>query len=98
MNSITHGFEGRAKGSITLEVKEENNTVSLYYSDDGKGLSEEELSKLFDAFYTTKRGKGGSGLGTHIMYNLVTQSLNGQIEAQSSIDKGLEYFIRFPKN
>jgi len=98
VNSITHGFEGRITGTITLEVKEEGNMVSLYYSDNGKGLSEEELSKLFDAFYTTKRGKGGSGLGTHIMYNLVTQSLNGQIEAQSAIDEGLEYFIRFPKN
>ena len=98
INSITHGFEGRATGTITLEVKEKDNIVSLYYSDNGKGLSEEELSKLFDAFYTTKRGKGGSGLGTHIMYNLVTQSLHGQIDAQSAIDKGLEYFIRFPKN
>ena len=62
------------------------------------GLSKEELDKLFDAFYTTKRGEGGSGLGTHIMYNLVTQFLHGQIDAKSTLGKGLCYTIRFPIN
>ena len=97
VNSITHGFEGKAAGSVTLDVKEDGNNVVIHYQDDGKGLSEEELSKLFDAFFTTKRGEGGSGLGTHIMYNLVTQSLHGHIEADSTLGNGLQYTIRFPK-
>ena len=97
VNSITHGFEGKAAGSVTLDVKEDGNNVVIHYQDDGKGLSEEELSKLFDAFFTTKRGEGGSGLGTHIMYNLVTQSLHGHIEADSTLGNGLHYTIRFPK-
>ena len=97
VNSITHGFEGKAAGSVTLDVKEDGNNVVIQYKDDGKGLSEEELSKLFDAFFTTKRGEGGSGLGTHIMYNLVTQSLHGHIEADSTLGNGLQYTIRFPK-
>ena len=97
VNSITHGFEGKAAGSVTLDVKEDGDNVVIHYQDDGKGLSEEELSKLFDAFFTTKRGEGGSGLGTHIMYNLVTQSLHGHIEADSTLGNGLQYTIRFPK-
>ena len=97
VNSITHGFEGKAAGSVILDVKEDGNNVVIHYQDDGKGLSEEELSKLFDAFFTTKRGEGGSGLGTHIMYNLVTQSLHGHIEADSTLGNGLQYTIRFPK-
>ena len=97
VNSITHGFESKAAGSVTLDVKEDGNNVVIHYQDDGKGLSEEELSKLFDAFFTTKRGEGGSGLGTHIMYNLVTQSLHGHIEADSTLGNGLQYTIRFPK-
>ena len=97
VNSITHGFENNVAGTITLDVKEAGENVVINYQDDGKGLSEEELSKLFDAFFTTKRGEGGSGLGTHIMYNLVTQSLHGHIEADSTLGNGLHYTIRFPK-
>ena len=97
VNSITHGFENNVAGTITLDVKEAGENVVINYQDDGKGLSEEELSKLFDAFFTTKRGEGGSGLGTHIMYNLVTQSLHGHIEADSTLGNGLQYTIRFPK-
>ena len=71
VNSLSHGFESKSAGKITLDVKEENDMVVIYYKDDGKGLSEEELSQLFDAFFTTKRGEGGSGLGTHIMLSLI---------------------------
>lgn len=65
------------------------------YRDDGKGINQKALNHLFDAFYTTNRENGGSGLGTHIVYNLVTQTLNGTIEAQSEPGKGLRYVIRF---
>ncbi|TKB04655.1 HAMP domain-containing histidine kinase [Alteromonas portus] len=97
VNSITHGFENNVAGTITLDVKEAGENVVINYKDNGRGLSEEELSKLFDAFFTTKRAEGGSGLGTHIMYNLVTQSLHGHIEAESTLGSGLQYIIRFPK-
>ena len=85
-------------GNIQLDIREDDGEVVIEYRDDGRGLSKEELDKLFDAFYTTKRGEGGSGLGTHIMYNLVTQSLHGQIDAKSTLGKGLCYTIRFPIN
>ncbi|WP_043960465.1 sensor histidine kinase [Alteromonas mediterranea] len=97
VNSLTHGFEGKTTGTINLVVKDAGDNVVIDYTDNGNGLNEEALEKLFDAFFTTKRGQGGSGLGTHIMYNLVTQSLNGHIEAQSAPEQGLHYTIRFPK-
>ncbi|GMM69136.1 hypothetical protein MTsDn1_24310 [Alteromonas sp. MTD1] len=96
VNSLTHGFENKETGEIKLDVSKNKNDVVIEYADNGRGLSESELDKLFDAFYTTKRGEGGSGLGTHIMYNLVTQTLNGQIEAKSAVGDGLKYTIRFP--
>ena len=96
VNSLTHGFENKEAGEIKLDVSKNKNDVVIEYADNGRGLSESELDKLFDAFYTTKRGEGGSGLGTHIMYNLVTQTLNGQIEAKSAVGDGLKYTIRFP--
>ena len=98
VNSITHGFEDDNSGVISLNVKREGDDIVMRYNDNGRGLTEEELEKLFDAFYTTKRSAGGCGLGTHIMYNLVTQSLNGHIDAESEPGKGLTYNIKFPAN
>jgi signal transduction histidine kinase len=96
MNSLIHGFESKAKGAIKLDISEQNGNLIINYSDDGRGLDKGTLERLFDAFFTTRRGKGGSGLGTHIMYNLVTQTLGGSIEAFSQLDQGLQYNISIP--
>ena len=97
MNSVMHGFEHKVNGHIKIKVEASEQEVVMHYSDDGIGLLPEHLDSLFDAFFTTKRAKGGSGLGTHIIYNLVTQTLNGQIEAKSTTGQGLQYTIRFPR-
>lgn len=97
MNSVTHGFEHKVNGHIDITVEATDKDIMIRYSDDGVGLLPEHLDTLFDAFFTTKRARGGSGLGTHIVYNLVTQTLNGQIEAESEPGKGLNYTIRFPR-
>ena len=96
MNSLIHGFENKKAGTIKIRVSSQDEQVRIEYQDDGKGLSPQLLNKLFEAFFTTRRGRGGSGLGTHIMYNLVTQALHGQIEAQSEEGRGLRYDIHFP--
>jgi len=97
MNSVMHGFEHKVNGHIEINVQASEKDVVMYYSDDGVGLLPEHLESLFDAFFTTKRARGGSGLGTHIVYNLVTQTLNGHIEAESNPGQGLQYTIRFPR-
>jgi len=96
LNSVKHGFDESAKGNILIEAYEKNSNIVIRYRDDGKGIDDEALEKLFDPFYTTKRGTGGSGLGTHLVYNLVTSSLNGKITVKSQLDKGLAYLIKFP--
>ena len=96
MNSLIHGFEDKTKGAIRLEISEQDNNLVINYSDDGRGLDEDTLKRHFDAFFTTRRGKGGSGLGTHIMYKLVTQTLGGDIEAFSKPGEGLKYIITIP--
>jgi signal transduction histidine kinase len=98
MNSIIHGFENMPVGKITITVEAQNNTINLCYEDNGCGITKEAIKKLFEPFYTTKRGMGGSGLGTHIVYNLVTQSLNGHISVSSKLGVGLKYNIKFPMN
>ncbi len=96
MNSLIHGFEDKEQGHIKINVHHDDDSVYIDYEDDGKGLSPEMLEKHFDAFFTTKRSNGGSGLGTHIMYNLVTQTLNGKIRVESELGQGVRYYIEFP--
>lgn len=97
MNSLIHGFEHLEQGQIRITVLEDNNNIDIRYADNGKGLEEEQLAKLFHPFFTTKRDQGGSGLGTHITYNLVRQTLGGSIEVSSEPGQGLHYHIWFPK-
>jgi signal transduction histidine kinase len=96
MNSIIHGFENKQQGNITITALIKDHDVHIYYEDDGCGMPAEALCKLFEPFYTTRRGKGGSGLGAHLVYNLVTQSLNGHISVSSEVNNGLKYDIEFP--
>ncbi|NVK25632.1 MAG: sensor histidine kinase [Gammaproteobacteria bacterium] len=98
MNSIIHGFEQTDEGVIDIDIKDAGEFVEIEYKDNGKGVSPELLAKLFDPFFTTKRDQGGSGLGTNIAYNLVKQTLDGDIEASSDVGKGLTYRLKLPKN
>lgn len=95
-NSLQHAFENIENGLMQLNVKNFDNRVELIYTDNGKGLQQEEKEQFFEPFYTTKRSSGGSGLGTHIIYNLVTQSLHGTIDLKSEPGEGLEIYISIP--
>ncbi len=97
MNSVIHGFEERADGVISIDIKKlPNDNVSLIFRDNGRGIEKENLSKIFDPFFTTKRGSGGSGLGLNIIYNLISQKLNGTITCESDIGKGAVFIIEIP--
>lgn len=97
MNSIIHGFEDKDKGHIHINAELlDGSKLNLTYSDDGKGIPEHMRKRIFDPFVTTKRGQGGSGLGMHLVFNLVTQALNGSISLSSEVGKGVEFHIIFP--
>ncbi|WP_257324239.1 sensor histidine kinase [Pseudoalteromonas rhizosphaerae] len=98
MNSLIHGFDGVSNGIIDIAIKDEDDQVIIDFKDNGNGVTEQQLEKLFDPFFTTKRDQGGSGLGTHITFNLVKQTLSGEIDATSSPGNGLHYHISFPKD
>lgn len=97
MNSIIHGFENVESGRITIHTELIGvSKLKLVYTDDGHGIPDEIRKRIFDPFVTTKRGQGGSGLGMHLVYNLVTQALNGSISLTSETGKGVEFVIIFP--
>jgi C4-dicarboxylate-specific signal transduction histidine kinase len=91
INSLIHGFENKQDGEIDISIKRKDDKLVIVYRDNGKGLTQQQLDQLFDPFFTTKVQQGGSGLGTHIIRNLVTQTLNGTIEAESEVGQGLTY-------
>ena len=95
-NSLTHAYSPQDKGSIIIDFYREQEQVIFTYTDDGKGINPEDLSQIFDPFFTTKRGQGGSGLGLHLVYNLVTQKLQGTIECQSELGNGTKFMLKFP--
>ena len=96
MNSLRHGFEGRDEGHIRLAVRQEDGQVVLDYRDDGKGMAEDVRRRMFEPFFTTRRGEGGSGLGLHIVWNLATQVLGGSIACESAPDTGARFVWRIP--
>lgn len=98
LNALIHGFEGRDNGILNIELSVSDGKLMLHVKDDGNGLSDAQLEKIFEPFYTTKRGHGRTGLGTHIVYNLVTQKLGGKIRVNGGIGLGVEYHIEIPLN
>ena len=95
INSIQHGFTDNKEGKIIISSYKEDNWLIIKYNDNGIGISEKYLSKIFDPFFTTDMSKG-SGLGLHIIYNLITQKLNGTVNCKSEVGKGTEFIISFP--
>jgi signal transduction histidine kinase len=79
-----------------IDIKKEGEELLIRYSDNGKGMEEETLKRIFDPFFTTSRGMGGTGLGMHIVYNLVTMTLGGKIKCFSRPREGTTFSIRIP--
>jgi signal transduction histidine kinase len=96
MNSLTHAFLPDTVGHINIAAHIIGGTLHLTYSDDGEGIDSDIIERIFDPFVTTKRGQGGSGLGTHIIYNLVTQGLGGRIQCISAKGQGCRFEITLP--
>lgn len=74
-NSVIHAYPDGNSGHLSLQVEQTAEAIVMTYQDDGCGMSDEVKNHIFAPFYTTKRGKGGSGLGMNIVYNLVNQVL-----------------------
>ncbi|HPQ40086.1 MAG TPA: ATP-binding protein [bacterium] len=96
LNALRHAYEEHSKGFIRIHVRQAYRHLLIVFSDDGTGIPEDILPKIFDPFFTTKRGKGGSGLGLHIIFNLVTNTLKGEIHCESQPGEGTRFVIRIP--
>mgnify|MGYP000384696713 CR=1 FL=1 len=98
LNSLLHAYEKDDEGLITIDIQEESDDLKITYKDDGKGISEANLKKIYEPFFTTKRSEGGSGLGMHIIYNIVMSNLHGRINCISKEGSGVTFIIYMKKN
>ncbi len=95
-NAMMHAFEGIAEPRIVLSAKIHERQVCIVFTDNGQGIPVEHQHRVFEPFFTTRMGSGGTGLGLHICYNLITSRLGGQIELQSQPGVGTTFIISLP--
>jgi len=96
-NALRHGFEGRAEGVIRIAGRAvAGGVVELVFEDDGAGIPPGRLDRIFDPFYTTKLGQGGSGIGLYLVYKLVYRVLGGSIDVKSEAGHGTRFVITLP--
>jgi signal transduction histidine kinase len=97
VNALTHGFPDGAAGHLGLFFEPSPpDAFRLLVSDDGRGVPEAHQAKLFEPFFTTRRGQGGSGLGLNIVYNLVAGRLGGRIAFSPTPGGGASFEIVAP--
>lgn len=97
-NALDHAFRGRSEGLVRISAKSSEQEDIITFEDDGVGIQVADQDHLFDPFFTTDRFGGHSGLGLHIVYNLVTQRLGGQIACESLEGTFSRFIIRLPKH
>jgi signal transduction histidine kinase len=95
-NSVTHAFANTADKKITVSLTEKDWKAEIEISDNGSGIPEGILHKIFDPFVTTKRGSGGTGLGLYIAKRIVNNELNGELHAFNKPEGGAVFRISFP--
>jgi signal transduction histidine kinase len=96
MNSLNHGFRKKQRGEIVVRISVHDGNLCVVYTDSGEGMTDDQVSKVFDPFFTTTRRKGGTGLGMSIVYNLISQTLGGTIHCQSVHGEGVTFTMTIP--
>jgi PAS domain S-box-containing protein len=98
LNAVAHAFPDGRPGSVDISAREAGNDhVEVVFSDDGCGMSLDVRRRAFDPFFTTRRDQGGTGLGLHIVYSIVTNRLGGRLELDSEPARGTRVRIILPR-
>ena len=98
LNSVAHAFPDGRPGTVDIQARESGrDNVEILFSDNGCGMSLDVRRRAFDPFFTTRRDQGGTGLGLHIVYSIVTSRLGGRLDLDSEPGKGTRIRIILPR-
>jgi PAS domain S-box-containing protein len=98
LNSVVHAFPASTAGELSITAREAGDEfVEIVYSDNGVGMTDEVRRHAFDPFFTTRRDKGGTGLGLNIVHNIIINRLGGRIDLTSEVGKGTRFHIVLPR-
>ncbi len=98
LNSVAHAFPDGRPGAVDIQVRESGkDNVEILFSDNGCGMSLDVRRRAFDPFFTTRRDQGGTGLGLHIVYSIVTNRLGGRLDLDSEPGGGTRIQIILPR-
>ncbi|MDB5620359.1 ATP-binding protein [Tardiphaga sp.] len=97
LNAANHAFPDGRPGAITLTARLRGDDIEISFADNGAGMTPDVQRQAFDPFFTTRRNEGGTGLGLHIVYNLVTQQLGGRMMLESRLGQGTTFRIIMPR-
>jgi PAS domain S-box-containing protein len=98
LNSVAHAFPDGKPGAVDIQVRESGkDNVEIIFSDNGCGMSLDVRRRAFDPFFTTRRDQGGTGLGLHIVYSIVTNRLGGRLDLDSEPGGGTRIQIILPR-
>jgi signal transduction histidine kinase len=95
-NALMHAFEGPG-GAMRLSARLLDDAwVRIEFADDGRGIAAEHLARVFDPFFTTRMGQGGTGLGLNIAHTIATTLLGGSIRVESAPGQGTAFVLELP--
>jgi signal transduction histidine kinase len=98
LNAANHAFPDGRSGAISIAARLcANDDIEIIFADNGAGMTPDVQRQAFDPFFTTRRNEGGTGLGLHIVYNLVTQQLGGRMMLESRLGQGTTFRIIMPR-
>ncbi|MGF6309974.1 PAS domain S-box-containing protein [Bradyrhizobium sp. i1.8.4] len=98
LNAVAHAFPDGKAGEVDIRVHPAGgDNVEVIFADNGCGMSLDVRRRAFDPFFTTRRDQGGTGLGLHIVYSIVTTRLGGRLSLDSAPGNGTRIQMILPR-
>jgi signal transduction histidine kinase len=91
---VSNGYEPM----VTVTTKKINDKIEISVKDNGSGIPQKVLDKIFQPFFTTKPTGQGTGLGLSLSYDIITKGHDGEINVNTNEGKGAEFIISLPVN
>jgi signal transduction histidine kinase len=96
-NAYLHAFAGRTDGVVHIHGELRDGDVLIQVKDNGAGMSPEVQQRMFEPFFSTRIGDGGTGLGMSIVQGIVTKTLGGTLQVHSELGQGTRFDITLPR-